>query len=131
MSKQENFYGQLVKYFETTPRKKILEDWAKSAEFDKVGPTVEEFTSELASKLKEVLNNMSQEEFDSEWKKIVDLNIESPSFIGEKLENIELEEVLGSRGCQFSIVENKLATLYRNQEKILTAIKRLSNENNK
>ena len=70
-----NFFEELKKYFEVTPREKVLEDWAKSAEFDKVGPTVEELTSELASKLKEVLNNMSQEEFDSEWKKIVDLNI--------------------------------------------------------
>jgi hypothetical protein len=38
-----NFYEELKKYFEVTPREKVLEDWAKSAEFDKVGPTVEEF----------------------------------------------------------------------------------------
>lgn len=41
--KQENFYEQLVKYFETTPREKVLEDWAKSAEFDNIGPTINEF----------------------------------------------------------------------------------------
>lgn len=39
----ENFLDELKKYFETTSRDKILEDWEKSAEFDKVGPTVEEF----------------------------------------------------------------------------------------
>lgn len=38
-----NFFEELKKYFEVTPREKVLEDWAKSIEFDKVGPTVEEF----------------------------------------------------------------------------------------
>ena len=33
-----------------------------------------------------------------------------------------LEEVLGSSMCQFSIIENKLAILYRNQVKIYDAI---------
>jgi hypothetical protein len=45
----------------------------------------------------------------------------------ETLEDIQLEEVFGSNYCEFSVVENKLAALYRNQEKILTAIKLLSN----
>ncbi|OFX43736.1 MAG: hypothetical protein A2046_05795 [Bacteroidetes bacterium GWA2_30_7] len=38
-----NFFEELKKYFEGNTREKVLEDWAKSAEFDKVGPTVEEF----------------------------------------------------------------------------------------
>jgi hypothetical protein len=38
-----NFFEELKKYFEVTPRDKVLEDWAKSAEFDNVGPTVEAF----------------------------------------------------------------------------------------
>ena len=46
----------------------------------------------------------------------------------ETLEDIKLEVVLESSHCQFSVVENKLATIYRNQEKILTAIKLLNNE---
>jgi hypothetical protein len=41
-----NFYEELKKYFENTPRGKILEDWAKSAESDKIGPTVEDFLKE-------------------------------------------------------------------------------------
>jgi hypothetical protein len=45
----------------------------------------------------------------------------------EKIEDIELEEVIGSRHCQFSVVENKLAIIYRNQLKILQAIKMLNN----
>ena len=45
----------------------------------------------------------------------------------EKIEDIELEEVRGSSHCQFSVVENKLAIIYRNQLKILQAIKMLSN----
>jgi hypothetical protein len=38
-----NFYEDLKKHFENTPREKLLEEWEKSAESDKVGPTVEEF----------------------------------------------------------------------------------------
>ena len=48
----------------------------------------------------------------------------------EKIEDIELEEVRGSSHCQFSVVENKLAIIYRNQLKILQAIKMLSNGKN-
>jgi hypothetical protein len=33
-----------------------------------------------------------------------------------------LEEVLGTSMCQFSVIENKLAILYRNQVKIYDAI---------
>lgn len=36
--------------------------------------------SELASKLKDILSKMSQEEFDKEWSKVTSLNLESPSF---------------------------------------------------
>ncbi len=45
----------------------------------------------------------------------------------ETLEEIKLEPLYGSSYCQFSVIENQLATLYRNQEKILTAIKLLNN----
>lgn len=38
-----NFFEELKKYLELTPQNKILEDWAKSAGHDDVGPTVEEF----------------------------------------------------------------------------------------
>jgi hypothetical protein len=46
----------------------------------------------------------------------------------ERLKDIELEEVFGSSHCQFSVIENNLAKLYRNQEKILKAIKLLRND---
>jgi hypothetical protein len=36
--------------------------------------------SELANKLKEILDNMSQEQFDQEWSKVTALNLEGPSF---------------------------------------------------
>jgi hypothetical protein len=36
--------------------------------------------SDLASKLRDVLDNMSQEEFDKEWSEITALNLQSPSF---------------------------------------------------
>ena len=48
--------------------------------------------------------------------------------LNEKIEDIELEEVRGSTHCQFSVVENKLAIIYRNQLKILQSIKMLNNE---
>jgi hypothetical protein len=41
---------QLKKYFEETPKEKVLEDWAKSESFDEVGPTMDEFL--LAHNLK-------------------------------------------------------------------------------
>ena len=39
----ESFVEKLKKYFEETPREKVLEDWEKSKEWDNVGITVEEF----------------------------------------------------------------------------------------
>ena len=39
----ENFAEELKKYFENTPKEKILEDWAKSAKCDNIGITVDEF----------------------------------------------------------------------------------------
>lgn len=36
--------------------------------------------SELAKKLKEVLDNMSQDQFDMEWNAISSLNMEGPTF---------------------------------------------------
>lgn len=44
------------------------------------------------------------------------------------LNKIQLEPVHGSTYCQYSIIEQKLATLYQNQEKILQAIKLLGND---
>lgn len=40
--------------------------------------------------------------------------------IEEKLFN--LEEVHGSTFCKYSIIENKLATLYRNQKRIMLVL---------
>mgnify|MGYP003667589450 CR=1 FL=1 len=40
----------------------------------------------------------------------------------ETLKQETLEEVLGSSMCQFSVIENKLAILYRNQVKIYDAV---------
>lgn len=44
---------------------------------------------------------------------------------GVILSEIELEPVSGSELCEFSVIENKLEILYRNQERILQAIKSL------
>ena len=38
-----NLIEDLKKYFETTPREKVLENWAKSELFDEIGPTMDEF----------------------------------------------------------------------------------------
>jgi hypothetical protein len=40
-----------------------------------------------------------------------------------------LEEVLGSSMCQFSVIENKLAILYRNQVKIYDATTKEQDKN--
>jgi hypothetical protein len=42
-SKSETMLEQLKTYLETTPRDQILADWAKTEEYDKVGPTVDQF----------------------------------------------------------------------------------------
>lgn len=41
--KENDFFEELKKYFENTPREKVLEDWAKTEELDEIGPTIEEF----------------------------------------------------------------------------------------
>jgi hypothetical protein len=52
MNKQEsNFYEKLKQYFEETPREKVLEDWAKSAEYNNVGPTVDDFLNNTKEKM--------------------------------------------------------------------------------
>lgn len=38
-----NYFEELKKYFDETPREKVLEDWEKSREFDNVGISVDEF----------------------------------------------------------------------------------------
>lgn len=38
-----NFLEELKEYFRTTSKEQILADWEKSQEYDKVGPTVDEF----------------------------------------------------------------------------------------
>lgn len=43
--------------------------------------------SELASKLKDLLDQMSQDEFDKVWSEITKLEIESPSFYEFLLED--------------------------------------------
>jgi hypothetical protein len=42
------------------------------------------------------------------------------------IDEIKLEPVYGSY-CQYSVIENKLVILYKNQEKLLQAIKLLGN----
>lgn len=44
--------ADLKKYFETTPRDKVLENWAKSESFDEIGPTMDEFLQVTMNSLK-------------------------------------------------------------------------------
>lgn len=48
----QNFLEELKEYFRTTSKEKILEDWNKSQEYDKVGPTVEEFIDNTKTECK-------------------------------------------------------------------------------
>jgi hypothetical protein len=43
MMQVNNIIEDLMKYFETTPREKVLENWTKSESFDEIGPTMDEF----------------------------------------------------------------------------------------
>ena len=40
---KSSFVDRLKEYFENTPREKVLEDWAKTEQFDKVGPPIASF----------------------------------------------------------------------------------------
>lgn len=40
---------KLEEYFATTPREKVLEDWEKSEDCDKVGPTLYDYNKLLES----------------------------------------------------------------------------------
>ena len=40
-----------------------------------------------------------------------------------KIEIPDLKKVFGSTMCEYSVIENKLATLYQNQEKIYSLLK--------
>ena len=62
--------------------------------------------SELASKLKDVLSKMSQEEFDKEWSKVTSLNLEGPSFE----EAMEFFSLMQSQLSQFELVSNQPET---------------------
>lgn len=77
---KNNFYEDLKKYFEETPREKVLEDWEKSKECDKVGPTVNEYLYKIAKSLSE--ENMKR------WRERVRYN----EFHKVKLEDLGFEE---------------------------------------
>lgn len=46
------FVEKLKKYFEETPREKVLEDWEKTKEWDNVGITVEEVLQNTCENIK-------------------------------------------------------------------------------
>jgi hypothetical protein len=52
-------------------------------------------------------------------------NQKQPEIIKKKFP--DLEQVYGSTFCRFSVVENKLAGLYRNQQKIYNLLKEIAN----
>jgi hypothetical protein len=47
LEEDNNFFEKLKQYFETTPREKVLEDWDKSTEYNKVGPTIDDFLNNI------------------------------------------------------------------------------------
>jgi hypothetical protein len=51
---ETNFLDKLKAYFDNTPREKVLEDWNKSADLDKVGPTIDEFLENINNSCNEV-----------------------------------------------------------------------------
>jgi hypothetical protein len=58
-----DFFKEFKKYFENTPKEKILEDWNKSAylDLDHIGPTVEEFiNNSIEERLKEAAEKLYQ-----------------------------------------------------------------------
>jgi hypothetical protein len=74
MKQDNNFYEKLKQYFEETPREKVLEDWAKSAEYDKVGPTVDDFLN----------NTNKQETLEESIERLIKLNRQDAFYEGAK-----------------------------------------------
>jgi hypothetical protein len=68
---EPNFYEKLVEYFKNTPREKVLEDWNKTAEFDNIGLTMEEFLDNTEETLEEAMdkNGYHDEVNDTMWRK--------------------------------------------------------------
>lgn len=60
-----NFLEDLKKYFETTPQNKVLEDWAKTEEFDQYGVLVSTFLEQYIFSQKEV--NITNEMITSKY----------------------------------------------------------------
>lgn len=60
-----NFLEDLKKYFETTPQNKVLEDWAKTEEFDQCGVLVSTFLEQYILSQKEV--NITSEMITSKY----------------------------------------------------------------
>ena len=52
----DKFIEDLKKYFDNTPREKVLEDWAKSESFDDIGPTMDEFITKTTA----IIENFKQ-----------------------------------------------------------------------
>ena len=50
----DNFLDKLKAYFKNTPKEKVLEDWNKSADFDKVGPTIDAFLENINNNCNEI-----------------------------------------------------------------------------
>lgn len=65
--------------------------------------------SELANKLKTILDQMTQEEFDSEWSKVTSLNLESKLLANpiESLSDNQLIDELKRRGYITKLLINR------------------------
>lgn len=62
--------------------------------------------TELAIKLKNLLDNMSQEEFDLAWQDVVSLNVDSPSF-EEYLQFLDVSDLNDTVKYQMSEVKKE------------------------
>lgn len=71
----ENMLEELEYYFRNTPKEEILKGWSKYAEYDKVGPKVNEYLEHLETHFK----IPKQEHLEKELQSSQILN-ESPKF---------------------------------------------------
>lgn len=105
----------------------VLNPYCKEVEVTKTNKLIDNYADKEEDKWEvKYITYLPKEQ---QKQRLIDM-MESDEELGlydEKIEDIELEEVRGSTHCQFSVVENKLAIIYRNQLKILQAIKMLNN----
>jgi hypothetical protein len=113
---EKDIFENLKEYYKTTPRKKVLQDWNKSAHLDKVGPTVDEFIENSNKEIFKNLKTISSKDIDPEFVDIVNDNFWDLIDNNERLK--EAAESFYSE--QSKAYENAIEPIFDNSRYLVT-----------